>query len=198
MSAEPFPTRRDPAALAAYIESRRPDLLRFIDSRLGSVLRGKVEPQDVLQELAVKSLHDLPAADFSVLDPFQWLCHLAEQCVIDGHRRFAADKRDARREVSGNVRIGEASQELNALLIASMTSPTQAVVRNERQRKIDEALAAMPREHREILRMRYQEGLSTKAIAQRLGKSHGALRVLLTRLVRRLEVLVDANAQSEP
>jgi RNA polymerase sigma-70 factor (ECF subfamily) len=116
--------------------------------------------------------------------------------VIDGHRRFAADKRDARREVPGNVKIGEASQDLNALLIASMTSPTQAVVRNERQSKIDEALAAMPREHREILRMRYQEGLSTKVIAERTGKSPGALRVLLTRLVRRLEVLVGGEANS--
>ena len=170
--------------------------MRFIDSRLGAVLRGKLEPQDVLQEVSVKSLHELPATDFTSLDPFQWLCHLAEQCVIDGHRRFAADKRDARREVPGNVKIGEASQELNALLIASMTSPTQAVVRNERQAKIDAALAALPREHRDILRMRYQEGLSTKVIAVRTGKSHGALRVLLTRLVRRLEVLVEGEASA--
>jgi DNA-directed RNA polymerase specialized sigma24 family protein len=44
--------------------------------------------------------------------------------------------------------------------------------------------------------MRYQEGLSTKVIAERTGKSHGALRVLLTRLVRRLEVLVGGEANS--
>jgi DNA-directed RNA polymerase specialized sigma24 family protein len=44
--------------------------------------------------------------------------------------------------------------------------------------------------------MRYQEGLSTKVIAERTGKSPGALRVLLTRLVRRLEVLVGGEANS--
>jgi RNA polymerase sigma-70 factor (ECF subfamily) len=41
--------RHDPAALAAFIEERRPALLAFVERRLGSALRTKVEPQDVLQ-----------------------------------------------------------------------------------------------------------------------------------------------------
>ena len=179
--------RRDPAALAAFIEQRRPALIAFVERRLGSALRGKLEPQDVLQELAVKSLRELPQADLSTRDPFSWLCHLAEQCIVDDHRHFAAGKRDSGREVPGNVRVGDGSQDLVALLAASLTTPSMAVVRNERQRRLMEVMATFSPEHQEALRLRYGEGLPTKEVAERLGKTDVATRVLLSRLVQQLQ-----------
>jgi RNA polymerase sigma-70 factor (ECF subfamily) len=192
---DPTPTppaeelRRDPAALAAFIEQRRPALLSFIEHRLGPTLRGKLDPQDVAQEVAVKALRDAAQPD-AARDPFGWLCHLAEQCIIDGHRHFAAGKRAAGREQPGNVPAGEGSQDLIALLAASMTTPTQAVVRNERQRRLQEAVRSFPEEHQEALRLRYVEGLPTKEVARRLNKSDVAARVLLARLVQRLQELL--------
>jgi len=182
--------RHDPAALAAFLEDRRPALLAFIERRLGSALRGKLEPQDVLQELAVKSLRELPNADLSTRDPFGWLCHLAEQCIVDGHRHFAAGKRASAKEVPGNVRIGDGSQDLVALLAASLTSPSMAAVRDERQQRLMDVIAEFPDEHREALRLRYGEGLPTKDVAAKLGKSDVATRVLLSRLVQRLQELL--------
>src|SRR5437762_629132 len=104
----------DASALAAFIEERRPALLAFVERRLGPALRGKLEPQDVLQELAVKALRELPQAELAGRDPFGWLCHLAEQCIVDGHRHFAAGKRAASRERPGNVPSGEGSQDFIA------------------------------------------------------------------------------------
>jgi RNA polymerase sigma-70 factor (ECF subfamily) len=179
--------QHDPAALAAFLEDRRPALLAFIERRLGSALRGKLEPQDVLQELAVKSLRELPNTDLSTRDPFGWLCHLAEQCIVDGHRHFAADKRAAAKEVPGNVRIGDGSQDLVALLAAGLTSPSMAAVRDERQQRLIDVIAEFPDEHREALRLRYGEGLPTKEVAAKLGKSDVATRVLLSRLVQQLQ-----------
>lgn len=179
--------QHDPAALAAYLEDRRPALLAFIERRLGSALRGKLEPQDVLQELAVKSLRELPNTDLSTRDPFGWLCHLAEQCIVDGHRHFAADKRASAKEVPGNVRVGDGSQDLVALLAASLTSPSMAAVRDERQQRLIDVIAEFPDEHREALRLRYGEGLPTKEVAAKLGKSDVATRVLLSRLVQQLQ-----------
>ena len=158
-----------------------------MERRLGSALRGKLEAQDVLQELAVKALRELPNADLSTRDPFGWLCHLAEQCIVDDHRHFAAGKRASGREVPGNVRIGDGSQDLVALLAASLTSPSMAVVKDERQRRVMDVIATLPDEHREALRLRYGEGLPTKDVAQKLGKSDVATRVLLSRLVQQLQ-----------
>ncbi len=180
----------DAGALAEFIERRRPALTAFVERRLGAALRGKMEPQDILQDTTVRALRELPAADFGTRDPFGWLCHLAEECLVDGHRHFAAGKRASGREIAGNVPVGEASQDLVALLAASLTTPTQAVVRNERQRRMHDVVASFPEDQREALRLRYVEGLPTKEVAKRLGKSDVATRVLLTRLVQKLQELL--------
>jgi RNA polymerase sigma-70 factor (ECF subfamily) len=186
---------KDAAALAEFLERRQPALLAFVERRLGSALRGKVEPQDVLQELAVKALRELPKSDLTTLDPFGWLCHLTEQCIVDGHRHFSAGKRASAREMPGNVPVGEGSQDLVALLAASMTTPTQAVVRNEREQRLLDALATFPEEHREVLRLRYVDGLSTKDIAARVKKTDVAIRVLLSRLIHRLQELLEPGEE---
>jgi len=188
--------RGDAKALAAFLESRKPALLSFIERRLGAALRGKLEPTDLFQELAVKSLRELPQTNLEGKDPFGWLCHLAEQCIVDGHRHFAAGKRECGREIPGNMPVGEGSQDLAALLAASLTTPTQAVVRNERERRLAEAMATLPEEHREALRLRYVEGLPTKDVAARLGKSDVAIRVLLTRLIQKLQELLGPGEDS--
>lgn len=188
-----FPSCRDPAALATYFEKQRVQLHALIENKLGPRFRGKVDPADVLQEVAIKALRELPETDFDAVEPFAWLCHLAEQCTIDVCRRYSAGMRDLRRELAGNVPVGDASQDFNALLIASITSPTQAVVRNERQQRLAEAIAALPAEHQQILRLRYEAGLSSKAIGEKTGKPHGAVRVLLSRIIQRLESLTDAE-----
>jgi RNA polymerase sigma-70 factor, ECF subfamily len=180
----------DRTALAAYVEDRRPALVAFIERRLGSGLRGKMEPQDVMQELAVKALRELPGTDLTDRDPFGWLCQLAEQCIVDGHRHFAAGKRDSKREVAGSAPVGDGTQDLIALLSASLTSPTQAVVKHERQGRLETALEAFSTEQREALRLRYGVGLPTKEVAQRLGKSDVATRVMLARLVQKLQELL--------
>ena len=180
-----------PDALADFITRRTPALLAYVERKLGSQLRGKLEPQDVLQDVSVKAVRELPNTDFTTMDPFGWLCHLADQCIVDAHRHFSAGKRESSREMPGNVPVGEGSQDLVALLAASMTTPTQAVVRNERERRLLDALATFPEDHREVLRLRYVEGLSTKDIAAKVAKTDVAIRVLLSRLIHRLQELLE-------
>ena len=182
------PPRGRGESLSEYLESQRPALVAFIERRLGPAIRGKVEPQDIAQEVAVKALNEsLPDGG----DPFGWLCRLAEQCIIDGHRHFSAAKRASDRERPGNVPSGGGDADLIALIAASVTTPTQAAVRNERQRRLDEALAALPKEQREVLRLRYGEGLATREIAARMNRTDGAVRVMLTRVVQHLRELLD-------
>src|ERR1700722_10453663 len=88
-------------ALAEFLEERRRPLQAFIERNLGPSMRQKVEPQDILQETAVSALNALPHTDLSQRDPFSWLCQIAEQRIIDLHRKFfASQKRDAGREAA--------------------------------------------------------------------------------------------------
>ena len=74
-----------------------------------------------------------------------------------------------------------------------MTTPTQAIARDQRHRQLQVALAQLPEEGREALRLRYVDNLPSKEIAVRLGKSDGAIRVLLTRSLRKLQELLGSE-----
>jgi RNA polymerase sigma-70 factor, ECF subfamily len=185
--------RREPQALAALLQSHRPQLMAFIERQLGSALRRKVEPDDVFQETSAEAVRALPTAEFGDRDPFSWLCQIAERRIIDMHRRFfGAQKRDAGREVPLNSGGSDSSQAgLIDLLVATLTTPSQAFSRNAREEKLMAALDKLPAEQREALRLRYVESLPSKQIAERLGKSDAAVRVMLTRSLKKLHELLD-------
>jgi RNA polymerase sigma-70 factor (ECF subfamily) len=186
--------RRDVAALADFLQQQRLKLLAYIERNLGPAVRAKVEPDDVLQEVSVCAVKALPEADLSSRDPFGWLCQLAEQRIIDAGRKFSAQKRAAGREVPLDAPAGGTDEGgLIDLLIASLTTPSEAFSREQKQARLLAALAQLPEDGREALRLRYAEGLPSKEIAARLGKSDGAVRVLLTRSLARLQQLLGAD-----
>ena len=182
---------RDAAALGEYLQLFRPQLLAYIDRNLGVVLRKKVEPQDIWQETAMAALNALPRADLNDRDPFGWLCQIAQQRIIDASRKHAAKKRDSEFEVALNAKAGDSSREWMSILAASMTSPSQAVAREERHGQLYDAIQSLPPDVQDVLRWRYVEDLPTKEIATRLGKTDVAVRVLLSRTVQKLQELMS-------
>jgi RNA polymerase sigma-70 factor (ECF subfamily) len=187
---------RDEQALADFIVLKRPQLLAFIDRRLGAALRRKIEADDLFQETSAEAVRSLSDVDLADRDPFNWLCQVAERRIIDAHRRFfGSQKRDAGREVSLNAGGGSTSDTsrpgLINLLVASMTSASQAFSRDQRQMKLLAALEKLPEDHREALRLRYLENLPSKDIAEKLGKSDGAVRVMLTRSLAKLQQILE-------
>ena len=182
----------DPAALGELLAAKRLPLLAFIERQLGSALRRRVEPEDVLQEASAEAVRALPGTDLAERDPFSWLCQIAERRIIDLHRRhFGAQKRDAGREVPLGSPGGDShAPGLINLLVMSMTTPSQAFSRNVRELRLTEALAKLPQEQREALRMRYVESLPSKGIAEKLGKTDAAVRVMLTRSLKKLQELL--------
>ncbi len=186
----------DVDALAQYLDAHRHALVAFIDRQLGPALRRKVEVDDVFQELSVEAVRSLPGTDFGERSVFSWLCQIAERRIIDAHRRFfAAQKRDAGREVALGTPGGDTQHAaIIDLLVASMTTPTQAFSRNMKEVQLLQALDTLPEDQREALRMRYLEGLPSKDIAARLGKSDGSVRVMLTRALAKLQQILGPDA----
>jgi RNA polymerase sigma-70 factor (ECF subfamily) len=177
-------------ALVMYLEAKKNALLAHIERKIGGDLRRRVDPDDIFQETVLAALRGLPTAAGNIEDVFGWLRYLAEQRAIDLARHHHAEKRDPRREVSGHQKgsdPGAASVELIALLSASLTSASSAAVRGERQRRLEECMAELPAESREALRLRYGEGMPTKEIATRLGRTDVSVRVLLSRTLQQLQ-----------
>jgi len=178
----------DANAVAQFVEGHRSQLLAYIETQLGSQLRSRIEPEDVLQEVSVAACRTSPPPGMGEQGLFGWLRQIADHKIVDAHRRLVgAQKRAAGREVPLGTPGGDTQHAaLIDLLRASFTSASKAFSRNEREIELLAALSRLPEDHRRALEMRYAENLASKEIAARMGKSDGAVRVLLTRALNSL------------
>lgn len=181
-----------PDELARFIELERPRVLAYIDKNLGPGLRKKIEPDDIFQELCVAALAAPEQFEVPGREPFKLLCQIAEQRMIDAHRRLvAAQKRSAERERSIDQPLPTGQGAFIDLLVASLTSASQAYSRHQKEFQLMIALETLTPEQREAIRLRFVDGWATKEIAEKLGKTDGAIRVLLSRTISQLQTMVN-------
>ena len=180
----------DQNALAELMERYRGQLLATASRKMSDLLKRSVEPDDVVQEAITYCLKTFAEIDCKALDPMPWVHQVLERKIVDAHRHHAAQKRAADKGVplSGAT---DSSPGLIDLLIASITSASQAFARNCREERLMIAMQQLTQDQQDALRMRYVENLPSKEIADKLGKSDGAIRVMLTRSLRQLEELLD-------
>lgn len=182
----------DTEALAQFLTRKEGALLGYIARQLGQGLRKKIEPEDILQEASVEAIKRI---DQAFDDPFGWLCRICEQKIIDAYRRFyGAEKRNAAREVSADGSVNSQYAGIGDLLVASLTSPSAVFSREHKHLQMLQALETLPAEHREAIKMRYLEGLGSREIAERLGMTNGAVRVMLSRSLGKLQDLLGPDA----
>ncbi|KAA5545325.1 sigma-70 family RNA polymerase sigma factor [Roseiconus nitratireducens] len=186
--------QKDAAALAEYIQQNHQRLCGFVRSITGEHLLALVEVEDLVQEVSTAALSSLETAPLDQYSPMDWLQQLARRRVVDAHRfHFDAKRRDANRQQSMHRSGGESDSApgLEQLLAASMTSPSAAFSRDVRLMRMQEAITGLTDEQQQAIRMRYADGLPTKAIAEKLGKTDVAVRVLLSRSMRQLEQMLS-------
>ncbi|HEX5270051.1 MAG TPA: hypothetical protein VFW33_06180, partial [Gemmataceae bacterium] len=116
--------------LGRVLVEQRPRLLDLARKRLPPSLRGCVDEEDILSEVALRAQQRWPAFQARHPDgtaeepPYDaWLTGLVRDCVIDAYRYGAAKKRAGRREESGRQRLSE--------IIGPRTGPGTALDRKE-------------------------------------------------------------------
>lgn len=179
---------RDPQQLAEFITTQRSQLSGFVRSITGDRLLAVVELDDLVQEIATSALAGLGTAPLDQYSPWQWLQQIARRRVVDAHRfHFEAKRRDASRQQSMHGGDDQSGGGIEALLAASITSPSAVLSRDVRLSRLKTAIDALPDDQRQAITLRYVDGLATKQIAEQLGKTDVAVRVMLSRSVRELE-----------
>ncbi len=181
------------AQFGEWLASQRESVLQMMEHRVGDALRRKLDLDDLLQDAAARALSILAKQPVAANNPLSWFLTIVDHQILDAHRyHFAAQKRDAKREVSsdaggGNLDGSGAAPGLIELLVASITSPSRAFSRNLQMERMQTALSELPEEAQNAIRWKYLDGLPSQEIAQRLQKSDGAVRVLLTRSLKKLQ-----------
>ncbi len=125
---------------------------------------------------------------------FVWLRGVVLDTLTDVHRRhLGAKMRDAGREIPlpGAAPPEATSISLAACLIGDLTSPSQAAIREETARKIDQVLEGMDPIDREVLILRHFEQLTNDEVASVLGVKKAAASRRYTRAVTRFREVVE-------
>ncbi len=185
----------DEQALGTLLSLNRERLIRTVGFRMDARLRGRVDPDDILQEAfieAAKRLHHFTGDSPSSF--FVWLRMVVLQTLIDIHRQhLGAQMRDADREV--NQQAGRYSQtttvSLAANLLGNMTSPTMNARREEMAGQLEKTLDTMNPTDREVLALRHFEELTNSEVAEVLGIEQKAASIRYVRAIRRFKEILE-------
>ena len=189
------------AALEALLERYQDRVLRIVRIRISRALRRHLESTDIVQETLRKAAENLGDLELrSTASILQWLSRIAENQMLDSHRRLHAAKRDKGREVP-LLDSREAAEGLGTPPPPSgQLPPDELAARAELARIVDECVAELPDDYREVIMLRTYCGGSWEFVAQQMDKdSAEAVRQLhrraRIRLARRLqERMGDAGA----
>ncbi|QDS89039.1 ECF RNA polymerase sigma factor SigW [Rosistilla ulvae] len=186
----------DTAAFGELFTLHRPRIWQIVHFRLRDKIRGRVDPDDVVQEVfleAEKRLRHYIDGDFPSL--FLWLRLVTGQTLSKIHRtHLGTESRNASREAApaGNNVWGNTSLCLSQRFIAHMTSPSQAAVRGELIDEVRRALANMNDIDREVLALRHFEELTNQEVAIELNIKPKAASIRYMRALERLRVVLEA------
>jgi RNA polymerase sigma-70 factor (ECF subfamily) len=139
--------------------------LLFIRARLGRKLRESVESQDVLQDAYLAAHQAFSKFEYTDDGAFtRWLCRIIEHRLCDLGDHFGALKRQA-----------------VALPQSNPTGPVTAADRAEHRERIAQTLESLDDDHRQVLLLRFFEGLSAEETGARMDRTAGAVRKLTAR-----------------
>ena len=193
----------DTQALAQLFARDRERLWRVIEFRLAEPLRGRLGPDDVLQEAFLAANQRLKHyAASPATSPFIWLRMIVNQTLIDLHRQhLGAQKRDAAREVSvdGAPYVQATSASVAIQLVGVFTSPSGAAARADVLGLVQAAIEQMDPIDREVLALRHFEELTNSEVAEALGIEQKAASIRYVRALRRLkEILAQVPDLARP
>lgn len=163
--------------------------------RMNPRLQGRLDASDVVQETLVEASRTLESyLDNCKMPVFNWLRHLANEKLIQAHRRHMdAQKRDVSRELSIHRGTLNATSEAIAIqLVSRVPTPSEAASKQDRKRLLTEALEKMDPMDREILTLRHFEHLTSQETADVLQLKNDAVKKRYIRALDKLhQILVD-------
>ena len=155
----------DEQARGRLLDRHRQRLCRMVGLRLDRRLSPRLDASDIVQEALADAAEKLEEYLRAPPLPFYpWLHRLAAERLAQAHRHhLAAQARAVGREQTGGLLVPEESAlQLADRLVASGTSPSQGLIRDELRQRLREALALLAAIDREVLVMYYLEGLALR------------------------------------
>jgi RNA polymerase sigma-70 factor (ECF subfamily) len=169
----------DSQALGQLLESFRPYVRYLVRALGGERLQPRLGESDLIQDALLEAHRSFGQfRGGTVAELTGWLRRIVVRTA--GHslrNHLAAGKRALAAEQPADDLDGRAD---------SGSSPSAQAVRHEEAARMAEALARLPEDMQQVLLGRHMDGLSYATLAEHMGRTEGAVRVLYTRALRRL------------
>jgi RNA polymerase sigma-70 factor (ECF subfamily) len=175
-------------------------LYMLAQAQLGKRLRAKCAPSDLVQQTLLEAYRDFGGFQGQHEgELLAWLRRILAHNLFNEARRYGARQRDADREISLEyVRTGvdDSSLALERCLAASGPGPSQLAQQHEASVLLADALARLPEDYQTVLLLRVFEELPAEEVAQRMGRSAGAVRMLQMRALTALRLEMEQETQN--
>lgn len=159
--------RFEPEALRVLHQQLYQPVYRYIYLKIGETKTS----EDLASEVFIRALEALKQGRGWSTTPQAWVFGIARNIVADYYRR---------RERRPEVELDE------QLLPAIETSLSGQVIEAEERKALLQAITQLTDEQRDVILLRFMEGLNIKDTAEVMGKTPGAVKVLQFRAVQAL------------
>jgi RNA polymerase sigma-70 factor, ECF subfamily len=173
---------------ADIVETCRAYLLMAANKAVGSELRVKVAPSDLVQETIFAAVQDFENFNgSSERELLAWLTKILSYRIVDAARRFRRQKADIGREVS----IDHEAMEIELSLSGMDGTPSALVMAEDEEKRLLAAMKGLDADDEQLVRMRNWEQLSFVEIGKRLGLSESGTRKRWGQAVQELRRRLD-------
>lgn len=160
----------DLGAFVAFAEPHLPRLRRLLAPLAG----GAVQTEDLVSDAVLRAFHNLHHYEDRRFGT--WLHRIAVNLAVSVRRREGVERRVLDALPTRHDRPGP----------APAVDPLVAALASEEHEVLHGALAQLPERQREVLAMRFVEGLACNEIARRLETSPNAVSLVIHRAKKRL------------
>lgn len=171
----------------------RPQLLNLAEKNLNPILSKRFSAEDIVQETLLAACNRLNYFENNTEIPVYFkLRKLLFQTLTDIERKnFKSQKRDAYKElyVSDETNCSQAQLNWN-MFAASITSPSQAASKEERQELLKKAMFSLPECDKQLIELRHFDGMSNSECAQVLKITEKNASIKYVRALKKLKTLL--------
>ncbi len=165
--------RDNEVILASLYEEYYDKIARYVYVHIGD----RTEAEDIAGEVFLKALESLKSYQERGIPMQSWLFRIAHNMVVD-HLRKAAKRKTV---------------PIDTVQIEGGTDPMTVTERNIELERVAGAMEQITKEQREVLRLRFFGGLTSKEAGSILNKSDGAVREMQRAAIESLRKLLISS-----
>jgi RNA polymerase sigma-70 factor (ECF subfamily) len=161
------------ARLAGLFDEYYSKIARYAFVRV----RNRTEAEDIAAEVFLKALHSLESYKEQGIPMQAWLFRIAHNLVVDHFRKTAKKK----------------TIPIDSVQIESVTDPVRTTEMNIELARVNKAMEQLTAAQREVIRLRFFGGFTSKEVGQILNKADGAVREMQRAATQSLRNLLTAE-----